>query len=175
MTEEKKRKILNELMLRYDFDEQGLFGVQPLQRYVKKNNFVISDAIEKIRVGGFCYRRSQGIVYLYHQTYNCNSGLLFANIKRTEFSTILIRRIMEYLNKFTGITSWKGFIETSKFLDKDYLDRHPNALHREAQKEEIYSLVDAVWDTIYEKLDRMDFYIDEADVYISSRRERERV
>ena len=175
MTEEKKRKILNELMLRYDFDEQGLFGVQPLQRYIKKNNFVISDAIEKIRVGGFCYRRSQGIVYLYHQTYNCNSGLLFANIKRTEFSTILIRRIMEYLNKFTGITSWKGFIETSKFLDKDYLDRHPNALHRGAQKEEIYNLVDAVWNTIYEKLDRMDFYINEADIYISSRREKEKV
>ena len=64
MTEEKKRKILNELMLRYDFDEQGLFGVQPLQRYVKKNNFVISDAIEKIRVGGFYYKRSRGIVYL---------------------------------------------------------------------------------------------------------------
>ena len=175
MTEEKKRKILSELMSRYDFDEQGLFGVQPLQRYVKKNNFVISDAIEKIRAGGFYYRRSRGVVYLYHQSYNCSSNLLFANIKRTEFSTVLLRRIMEYLNTFTGITSWRGFIETSKFLDKDYLDRHPNALHRGAQKEEIHNLVDAVWDTIYEKLDRMDFYIDEADVYISSRREKERI
>ena len=175
MTEEKKRKILNELMSRYDFDEQGLFGVQPLQRYVKKNNFVISDAIEKIRVGEFYYRRSRGVVYLYHQTYNCSSSLLFANIKRTEFSTVLLRRIMEYLNTFTGITSWKGFIETSKFLDKDYLDRHPNALHREAQKEEVHNLVDAVWDTIYEKLDRMGFYIDEADIYIASRREKERI
>lgn len=175
MTEEKKQKILNELMSRYDFDEQGLFGVQPLQRYIKKNNFVISDAIEKIRVGEFYYRRSQGTVYLYHQTYNCSSNLLFANIKRTEFSTILLRRIMEYLNKFTGITSWKGFIETSKFLDKDYLDRHPNALHKGAQKEEIHSLVDAVWDTIYEKLDMADVYLSEADAYIASRREKERL
>ena len=51
MTEEKRQKILSKLMLQYDFDEKGLFGVQPLQRYVKKNGLIVAKAIEGIRVG----------------------------------------------------------------------------------------------------------------------------
>ena len=159
MTEEKRQKILSKLMLQYDFDEKGLFGVQPLQRYVKKNSLIVAKAIECIRVGNFHYRKSKGVIYLRYQTYDCNSGMLFG-------------RIMEYLNTFTGIASWKGFIETSKILDKDYLERHPNALFRWAKKEELDNLVDTVWDTVYEKLDNMDFYISEAEGYILSRRER---
>lgn len=174
MTEEKKKRILNELMSQYGFDERGLFGVQPLQNYIKKNNYVIARAIENIRVGEFHYRRDYNMTYLHYRLCNCNSGMLFANIKRTEFSTILFRRIMEYLNTFTGITSWKGFIETAKILDKDYLDRHPNALFRWAKKDELYGLVDTVWNTIYEKLDKADFYLSEAESYIISRREKER-
>lgn len=175
MTEEKKQRILDELKERYEFDERGLFGVQPLQNYIKRNNLVIADAIEKIRVGGFHYKRKQGVIYLYYRIYSCNIGMLFASVKRTDFSTILMRRIMEYLNTFNGITSWKGFVETTKILDKDYLERHPNALFRWATKEEIDGLVDAVWDTVYEKLDMADVYLSEADAYISSRREKERI
>ena len=98
--------------------------------------------------------------------------MLFVNVKKTEVGDVLLRRIMEYLNTFTGIASWEGFIETSKILDKDYLERHPNALFRWAKKEELDNLVDTVWDTVYEKLDNMDFYISEAEGYILSRRER---
>ena len=175
MTEEKKQRILDELKERYELDERGLFGVQPLQNYIKRNNLIIADAIEKIRVGGFHYKRKQGVINLYYRIYSCNIGMLFASVKRTDFSTILMRRIMEYLNTFNGITSWKGFIETTKILDKDYLERHPNALFRWATKEEINGLVDAVWDTVYEKLDMADVYLSEADAYISSRREKERI
>ena len=172
MTEEKRQKILSKLMLQYDFDEKGLFGVQPLQRYVKKNSLIVAKAIECIRVGNFHYRKSKGVIYSRYQTYDCNSGMLFVNVKKTEVGDILLRRIMEYLNTFTGIASWKGFIETSKILDKDYLERHPNALFRWAKKEELDNLVDTVWNTVYEKLDNMDFYISEAEGYILSRRER---
>ena len=161
-------------MLQYGFDEKGLFGVQPLQRYVKKNSLVVAKAVARIRVGDFHYRSCRGVICLRYQTYDCNSGMLFTGVRKTEFSDVLLRKIMEYLNTFTGIASWKGFIETSKILDKDYLERHPNALFRWAKKEEIDGLVDTVWDTVYEKLDGMDFYISEAEGYILSRREREK-
>lgn len=174
MTEERKQEILKSLRLKYNFDEKGLFGVQPLQNYIKKNNYTLMRDLESLKIGSFRYLRNGSETFLYYKAWRCNSGMLFANIKRSDLSKYLMRRIMEYLNTFNGIASWKGFIETAKILDKDYIDRHPNALFRWAEKSEIDDLVDAVWDMVYEKLDKAAFYIKEADEYIESRREKER-